>query len=139
MFPTDANPKDPVKNARNQLLEYFNMLLAVDATAILYKWDKDNDLAADACLKPMALPTTLTGIQSYADQFRPNAEGGDCWCNLQVGFNKDPDEFMAELRAQASVQNGLQRSRPSKLLTRRSSGGYSISLKQPMWIFGRHK
>jgi hypothetical protein len=104
MFPTDSNPRDPVKNARAQLLEYFKMLIAVDATAILYKWDKEKDLAADACLKPNALPTTLTGLQSYADQFRPNAEGGDCWCSLRVGFNKEPDEFMAELRGQASVR-----------------------------------
>jgi hypothetical protein len=88
MFPTDTNPKDPVKNARNQLLEYFKMLTTVNATAILYKWDKEKDLAVDACLKPNALPTTLTGLQSYADQFRPNAEGGDCWCSLRVGFNK---------------------------------------------------
>ena len=104
MFPTDTNPKDPVKNARNQLAEYFKMIIAIDAHAILYKWDTAKDLTVDACLKPSALPTTLTGLQSYADQFRPTAEGGDCWCSLRVGFDKDPDEFMAELRGQASVR-----------------------------------
>ena len=104
MFPYDANPTDPVKTARAQLMEYFRMLLSVDDTTILYKWNKDKDLGSDACLKPSALPTTLTGIQSYADQFRPVKEGGDCWCNLRVGFTCDPDEFMAELRAQATAR-----------------------------------
>ena len=104
MFPYDANPKDPVKTARTQLMEYFQMLTSVDAATVLYKWNKDKDLGSDACLKPSALPTTLTGIQSYADQFRPVKEGGDCWCTLRVGFNKEPEEFMAELRAQATVR-----------------------------------
>lgn len=104
MFPTEATTKDPVKVARTQLVEYFKMLKFVDDDAVLYKWAAERDLGAEACIKPSALPTSLTGIQSFANLFRPKPEGGDLWCDLRVGFNLDPDEFMAELREQASAR-----------------------------------
>ena len=82
MFPSKASPKDPASACRAQLIEYFQMLISIYDSAILYKWDKEADLEADACLKPTALPTSLTGLQSYANQLKPTPEAGDCWCNL---------------------------------------------------------
>jgi hypothetical protein len=93
-------------------MEYHKMLQAMDKTAILYKWEQSNVTKADACLKPTALPTTVTGHQSYADSLCPSADGGDCWCNIRVGFSKPPDEFMAELRAQAGTRKWVAKKQP---------------------------
>jgi hypothetical protein len=82
MFPTTASKTDPTKTARAQLMKYMNMILAVDNSAILYRWEQKFATESDTCLKPSALPTTLTGLQNFAFQFRPNAEGGDCWCSI---------------------------------------------------------
>jgi hypothetical protein len=112
MFQTTASKNDPTKTARAQLMEYHKMLQAIDETAILYKLEHFNVTKADACLKPTALPTTLTGLQSYADSLCPSADGGDCWCNIRVGFNKSPDEFMAELRAQAGTRKWVAKKQP---------------------------
>jgi hypothetical protein len=85
MFPINVNPKDPIKAARSQLIEYFKMIQSVDGSASLLKWGKESGPMSEACAKPTALPTTLTGLQSFADQFHPKPEGGDTWCSLHIG------------------------------------------------------
>ena len=104
MFPVDSNPKDPVKAARSQLIEYFKMVQSVDSSAALLKWGKDTGTASASCAKPKDLPTTLTGLQSFADQFRPKPEGGDTWCSLHIQVAIDIDEFCSELVEQARVR-----------------------------------
>jgi hypothetical protein len=37
MFPVESNPKDPVKVARSQLIEYFKMVQSVDSSAALFE------------------------------------------------------------------------------------------------------
>lgn len=78
MFPTTPSKSDPTKTARAQLMNYIIMLQEVDETALLYRWEQKSATEGDACLKPAALPTSLTGLQSFAHQFRPNTDGGDC-------------------------------------------------------------
>jgi hypothetical protein len=113
MFPTTASNTDLTKTARAQLMDYIHMVQAIDETALLYRWEQKAATKADACIKPTALPTTLTGLQSFTHQFKPNADGGDCWCSIRIGFSKDPDEFMAELRAQAASRKWMAKNRPS--------------------------
>jgi hypothetical protein len=139
MFPTEPSSKDPVKTARAQLIEYFKMVKFVDDDAVLYKWDKNADLGADACIKPSALPTTLTGIQSYANQFWPKSEGGDCWCELHLGFNINPDEFMGELHAQAASRKWWPKNRPCRLPTPRMRVGFFTWDSHTTWSFGPHR
>jgi hypothetical protein len=104
MFPVEANPKDPVKAAHSQLIEYFKMVQSVDNSAALLKWGKDTGTALASCANPKALPMTLTGLQSFADQFRPKPEGGDTWCSLHIQFTMDISEFCSELAEQARVR-----------------------------------
>jgi hypothetical protein len=115
MFPTTPSKSDPTKTARAQLMNYIIMLQEVDETALLYRWEQISATEADACLKPAALPTSLTGLQSFAHQFRPNTDRGDCWCQIRVGFTKDPDEFMAELRAQAASRKWIAKKQPLQM------------------------
>ena len=61
MFPVDPNPKDPVKAARSQLVEYFKMIQSVDKSAALLKWGKDTGATSESCTKLSDLPATLTG------------------------------------------------------------------------------
>jgi hypothetical protein len=112
MFPITPSKTDPTKTARAQLMNYIIMLQEVDETALLYRWEQKSATEVDACLKPAALPTSLTGLQSFAHQLRPNTDGGDCWCQIRIGFTKDPDEFMAELRAQAASRKWIAKKQP---------------------------
>jgi hypothetical protein len=104
MFPVESNPKDPVKAARSQLIEYFKMVQSVDSSAALLKWGKDTGTALESCAKLKDLPTTLTGLQSFANQFRPKPEGGDTWCSLHIQVAIDIGEFCSELTEQARVR-----------------------------------
>jgi hypothetical protein len=70
-------------------MNYLIMIQEVDEMALLYRWEQKSATEADACLKPAALPTSLTGLQSYAYD-----NGGDCWCQLWIGFIKDPNELV---------------------------------------------
>ena len=100
MFPLEVMPKDLVKVAQTQLLGYFKMIQLVDTTAVLIKWNSKTDLDLVVCLKPSALPSTLTGLQAYANQLHLQPEGGNTWCNLCIQFFMDPGEFMQELSEQ---------------------------------------
>jgi hypothetical protein len=39
-------------------------------------------------------------------------DGGDCLCSIRIGFTKDPDEYLAELRAQAASQKWIAKRQP---------------------------
>lgn len=51
----------------------------------------------------ISLPMTLTGLQSFTDQFWPKLEGGDTWCSLHVSFKMDLSNFCVELNEQARI------------------------------------
>jgi hypothetical protein len=104
MFPVESNPKDPVKAAHSQLIEYFKMIQSVDSLAALLKWGKETGTTSESCVKPLDLPVTLTGLQSFADQFRPTPEGGNTWCSLHIRVMIDLGDFCSELAEQARIR-----------------------------------
>jgi hypothetical protein len=61
----------------------------------------------DACNKLLQLPTTITGIQSYMNGFRPSVEGGDVWGNLHIGINSKAKEFLENAFQEANMQKFL--------------------------------
>lgn len=56
MFLVETNPKDPIKAAHLQLVEYFKLIQSVDISASLLKWGKEVDLESNARTKPSAFP-----------------------------------------------------------------------------------
>jgi hypothetical protein len=104
MFPVDSNLKDPVKAARSQLVEYFKMIQSVDKSAALLKWGKETGTSSASCTKPSDLPATLTGLQSFADQFRPTPDGGNTWCSLHIRVTMNLGDFCSELAEQARIR-----------------------------------
>jgi hypothetical protein len=58
----------------------------------------------DACTKLSQIPTTITGIQSYMNGFRPSLEGGDVWGSLRIGVNEKAADFLENASQESNMQ-----------------------------------
>jgi len=81
-LPVESKPTDPTSAARTKLKELGEILQQQDPSVILYKYKQTTKDEKDACTKLSQIPTTITGIQSYMNGFRPSLEGGDVWGSL---------------------------------------------------------
>jgi hypothetical protein len=73
---------DPTSAACMKLKELGEILLQQDPSVIFYKYKQMAKDERDACTKLSQILTTITGIQSYMNGFRPSLEGGDVWGSL---------------------------------------------------------
>jgi hypothetical protein len=64
------------------LKELEEILIQQDPSVIFFKYKQTAKDKRDACTKLSQLPTTITGIQSYMNSFRPSLEGGEGVCKL---------------------------------------------------------
>jgi hypothetical protein len=81
-LPVEKKPTDPTNAARTKLKELGEILIQQDPSMIIYKYKQTAKDERDACTKLSQLPTTITGLQSYMNGFRPSTNGGDVWGNL---------------------------------------------------------
>jgi hypothetical protein len=100
-LPIDKKPKDPTSAACLKLKELGKLLIVQDPTAIFYKYKQTSKDEKDACTKLSLLPTSITGIQSFMNGFRPNSEGGDLWGNIRIGINVPEGDFLDNVSQEA--------------------------------------
>jgi hypothetical protein len=108
----DPKPKDPTAAGRLQLKELGEMMINLDPTMIFYKYKQTNKDERDACNKLSQLPTTITGIQSFMNGFRPTPEGGDLWGNIRIGIDSNATEFIENASQEANMRKWWIRKAP---------------------------
>ena len=111
-LPVESNPKEPTTAARAKIKELGEILLQQDPSMIIYKYKQTCKDERDACSKLSQLPTTITGIQSFLNGFRPSAEGGDVWGNLRIGINSKAEEFLENASLEANMRKFWLRKAP---------------------------
>jgi hypothetical protein len=111
-LPVENKPKDPTTAARTKLKELGEILIQQDPSMIIYKYRQTAKDEHDACTKLSQLPTTITGIQSYMNGFRPSSEGGDVWGNLRIGINSKADDFLENSFQEANMRKFWLRKAP---------------------------
>jgi len=111
-LPVENRPSDPTSAARNKLKELGEILIQQDPSMIIYKYRQTMKDERDACNKLSQLPTTITGIQSYMNGFRPSTEGGDVWGNLRIGINSKAEEFLENAFQEANMRKFWLRKAP---------------------------
>jgi hypothetical protein len=102
-------------------------MLNQDPTTIIYKYKQTHKDERDACTKLSQLPTTITGIQSYMNGFRPSSEGGDVWGNLRIGIDSNPVEFMDNLAQEANMRKFWVRKAPLQVAHTEYAGWLYLS------------
>ena len=104
LAPNKSGPNpNATKDGRDSLKSYFQLLIQIDPTALLYKWTQSNPEETDACTIPSHLPQTLTGLRAYMQGFRLKPEGGPLWGTLRLGFNSDPADFFYNLQEEGKM------------------------------------
>jgi hypothetical protein len=88
------------------------MMINLDPTMIFYKYKQTNKDERDACNKLSQLPTTITGIQSFMNGFRPTPEGGDLWGNIRIGIDSNATEFIENASQEANMRKWWIRKAP---------------------------
>jgi hypothetical protein len=111
-LPIDKKPKDPTSAARMKLKELGELLIDQDPTAIFYKYKQTSKDEKDACTKLSLLPTSITGIQSFMNGFRPNSEGGDLWGNIRIGIHVPEGDFLDNVSQEAYMRQFWVRKSP---------------------------
>jgi hypothetical protein len=111
-LPVENKPREPTSAARTKLKELGEILIQQDPSMIIYKYKQTNKDERDACTKLSQLPTTITGIQSYMNGFRPTTEGGDVWGNLRIGINSKADDFLENAFQEANMRKFWLRKAP---------------------------
>jgi hypothetical protein len=104
-LPVENKPRDPTNAAQTKLKELGEILIQQDPSMIVYKYRQMTKDERDACTKLSQLPTTITGIQSYINGFRPSTEGGDVWGNLCIGMNSKAKDFLENAFQEANMWN----------------------------------
>jgi hypothetical protein len=104
-LPVENKPRDPTSAAwTKKLKELGEILIQQDPSMIIYKYRQTTKDKRDACTKLSQLPTTITGIQSYMNGFRPSTEGGDVWGNLRIGINSKAEDFLGNAFQEANMR-----------------------------------
>ena len=111
-LPVENKPKDPTSAARTKLKELGEILIQQDPSMLIYKYRQTTKDERDACTKLSQLPTTITGIQSYMNGFRPSTEGGDVWGNLRIGINSNAEDFLENAFQEANMRKFWLRKAP---------------------------
>jgi hypothetical protein len=111
-LPVESKPTDPTNAARMKLKEFGEILIQQDPSIIFYKYKQTTKDERDACTKLSQIPTTITGIQSYMNGFRPSLEGGDVWGSLRIGLNGKVADFLENVSLEASMRKFWLRKAP---------------------------
>jgi hypothetical protein len=111
-LPVEKKPADPTNAARTKLKELGEILIQQDPSMIIYKYKQTAKDERDACTKLSQLPTTITGIQSYMNGFRPSTDGGDVWGNLRIGINSKVEDFLENAFQEANMRKFWLRKAP---------------------------
>ena len=111
-LPVESKPMDPTSAARTKLKELGEILQQQDPSVILYKYKQMAKDEKDACTKLSQIPTTITGIQSYMNGFRPSLEGGDVWGSLRIGINEKAADFLENASQEANMRKFWLRKAP---------------------------
>jgi hypothetical protein len=95
-LPVESKPMDPTSVARTKLKKLGEILLQQDSLVIFFKYKQTAKDERDASTKLSQIPTTITGIQSYMNGFRPSLESGDVWGSLRIGINEKSGRIFGE-------------------------------------------
>jgi hypothetical protein len=106
-----------------------NTMVQIDPTTILYKWEQTSPTEKDACVRATHLPTTITGIQSFMNGFRPKPEGGAMWGSLRIGFNSPPDDFFQNLYEEGRMHGFWTKKAPLQTSETECSGFLYLSVE----------
>jgi hypothetical protein len=103
------NP-DATKEGSKSLKLFMEMMVQIDPTAILYKWQQTKPDEWDACVRSTHL--TITGLQAFMNGFRPTPEGGAMWGGFCIGFNSDEANFFANLQEKGRMHDFWSKKAP---------------------------
>lgn len=126
-LPVEPKPKEPTAAARLKLKELGELMINQDPTTIIYKYKQSHADERDACTKLTQLPTTITGIQSYMNGFRPSITGGDVWGNLRIGFDSNPVDFVDNVSQEAYMRKFWIRKAPLQVADTEYAGWLYLS------------
>jgi hypothetical protein len=111
-LPVKAKPKDPTAATHLKLKELGELMINVDPTTLIYKYKQTAKDENDACTKLSQLPTTITGVQSFMNGFRPSPAGGDLWGNLRIGIDSNAEELLSNVSQEAFMRQFWIRKAP---------------------------
>jgi hypothetical protein len=111
-LPGEHKPKDPTAAARMKLKEFAEVLIQQDPSMIIYKYKQTSKDESNACVKLSQLPTTIMGIQSFMNGFRPSPDGGDVWGHLRIGIDCKADKFLENAYQEANMRKFWLRKAP---------------------------
>jgi hypothetical protein len=128
-LPVESKPTDPTSAAHTKLKELGKILQQQDPSVILYKYKQTAKDEKDACTKLSQIPTTITGIQSYMNGFRPSLESGEVWGSLRIGINEKAADFLESASQEANMRKFWLRKAPLQAAETEYAG----------WLYLSHK